>query len=399
MTTVEQATSTVLSTLISLENERVPLHECMGRCLREDLIADRDFPPFDRVMMDGIAISQKKFAAGQRSFLVEKLQAAGAPLLHLRSSENCLEVMTGAMRPYGTDAVIRYEDVELKDGVATVQIEEVKPWQNIHRQATDRAAGSVIVAAGRQISAAEIGVAATVGKSSLWVARMPKVAVISTGDELVDVDKRPLPHQIRRSNSHQLAAAVGQWGVSAELLHLADDPALIRPILADAIKKYDALILSGGVSMGKLDFVPSVLAELGVEKGFHKVGQRPGKPFWFGRPKNKGAVVFAFPGNPVSSFMCLNRYFRPWLRGSQGLPFFAGGHAILGRDFYFKPDLTYFLQVKISNGKDGTLTGMPLEGKGSGDLANLTETDAFLELPRGRDEFMAGEVFPLFRYR
>lgn len=399
MTTVEQATEIVLSTAFSFENESVPLAESVGRVLREDLLADRDFPPFDRVMMDGIAISQKKFAAGQRSFKVEKLQAAGAPLQHLRSSDNCLEVMTGAMRPYGTDAVIRYEDVEIKDGMATIQIDEVKPWQNLHMQGSDRVANSAIAKAGCIISAAEIGVAATVGKAEIEVAKMPKVVVISTGDELVEISEKPLPHQIRRSNAHQLAAAIGNWNVEADLLHLEDNPEHIRAVLSEAIKKYDAILMSGGVSMGKLDFIPKVLAELGVEKLFHKVAQRPGKPFWFGKTEQLKTLVFAFPGNPVSSFMCLNRYFKPWLRASLGLTPFEERHAILSKDFHFKPDLTYFLQVKTSNGKDGRLVGTPFEGRGSGDLANLVETDAFLELPQGRNDFKAGEVFPLIPFR
>lgn len=399
MTTVEQATTAVLSSILNFETEEVPLSESVGRILREDLLADRDFPPFDRVMMDGIAISQKKFAAGQRSFRVEKLQAAGAPLQHLRSPQNCLEVMTGAMRPYGTDAVVRYEDVEIKDGIATIGIDSVKPWQNIHAQASDRKTGSLIVPAGIKISSAEIGVAATVGRAKLLVAKMPRVAVISTGDELVDVSEKPLPHQIRRSNAHQLAAAIGGWKVPADLLHLEDAPEHIRTVLTEAMKKYDALLLSGGVSMGKLDFIPGVLEELGVEKLFHRVAQRPGKPFWFGKTEESNTVVFAFPGNPVSSFMCLNRYFQPWLRSSYGLAPFEETHAILGKDFYFKPDLTYFLQVKISNGKDGKNIAMPIEGRGSGDLANLVKADAFLELPRGRDTFRAGEVFRLIPYR
>lgn len=398
MTTIEQATAIVLENKIELGNERLPLSKCTGRILREDLIADRDFPPFDRVSMDGIAIVSKKFAEGQRSFPVEGLQAAGAPQMDLRSENNCLEVMTGAVCPSGADAVIRYEDVDLQDGQATVRLDKVTPWQNIHKQGTDRLKGTRIALAGCKISPAEIGVAATVGKPEPLVARMPQVAIISTGDELVGIGDTPLPHQIRRSNAHNLAAAVGEWGVTFELLHLPDEPGAIRQILSEAIGKFDALLLSGGVSMGKLDFVPKVLEELRVEKLFHKVSQRPGKPFWFGKP-GKGAVVFAFPGNPVSSFMCLNRYFQPWLRASLGLPAFEERYAMLTEDYHFKPDLTYFLQVKISNEKNGQLLATPVTGKGSGDLANLVETDAFLELPKGRNDFAAGEAFRMFIYR
>lgn len=397
MTTIEQATNIILSNTLSFGEESVPLGLATGRILREDLIADRDFPPFNRVSMDGIAIQFEYFAKGKRTFKIEGLQAAGAPQTTLKDANNCLEVMTGAMLPQGTDTVIRYEDLDIKDGVATIQIEDVVAKQNIHQRGTDRAAGSLIVKRGGLISPAEIGVAATVGRSSLAVSKKPRVAIISTGDELVDVEEQPLPHQIRKSNVHNLAAAVSQWGILANLFHLPDEKNAIREILTEVLMNHDAVLLSGGVSAGKLDFVPEVLEELKVEKMFHKVSQRPGKPFWFGR--NDSTVVFAFPGNPVSSFMCLNRFFKPWLMASYGLPSFAERYAILDKGFYFKPDLTYFLQVKINYGIDGRLIAVPIEGKGSGDLANLVDADAFLELPRERSQFEKGEAFPIFFYR
>jgi len=143
--------------------------------------------------------------------------------------------------------------------------------------------------------------------------------------------------------------------------------------------------------------VPDALANLGVVKHFHKVAQRPGKPFWFGGKEN--TRVFALPGNPVSSFMCLNRYFYPWLRASLGLLPMVTPFAELTANFHFKPDLTYFLQVKTSYSPAGKILATPVEGNGSGDLANLVDADAFLELPRGRNDFEKGEVFPLFVYR
>ena len=398
MTTVEQATQTILEHKIQLSEEIVPLHLATGKVLREDLLADRDFPPFDRVSMDGIAFAFQAFDRGRRTFKIEGLQAAGAPQAILGHAENCVEIMTGAILTSGADTVVRYEDLTIENGQATINIEDVRQWQNIHKQGTDRKAGSRIVKAGNVISAAEIGVAATIGKTHLKVAKMPSVAIISTGDELVEVGDEPLPHQIRRSNVYNLASAVGAWGLEYHLLHLPDEKEAISKILSDALKNFDALILSGGVSAGKLDFVPVVLEALNVEKAFHKVSQRPGKPFWFGKQK-EGAVIFAFPGNPVSSFMCLNRYFRLWLKSSLDLSLNGEKYAVLGKDFYFKPDLTYFLQVKISSRSDGKLVAVPIEGKGSGDLANLVDADAFMELPKGRNTFRAGEVYPILMYR
>ncbi len=397
MITIEQATAVVLENKLTLPDERVLLAKVVGRILRENLSADRDFPPFDRVSMDGISICFANFENGQRRFFIEKTQAAGTPQLALAQTAHCIEVMTGAILPKGTDTVIRYEDLSIDKGFATISIENIQQGQNIHRQGIDRRQGEIIVAEGNKISAAELGVAATVGKSTLRVAALPRVCILSSGDELVEVNETPLPHQIRKSNVHVMAAVLGTWGLVSDLLHLPDDPAAIETTLGDCLKKYDVLLMSGGVSMGKFDHLPEVLEKIGVRKLFHKVSQRPGKPFWFGR--SDSTVVFAFPGNPVSSFMCLHRYFQPWLRASQGLQAIENQYAVLDEDYFFKPDLTYFLQVKLADSQDGRLLAIPVTGQGSGDLANLVDTDAFLELPIDRQDFKAGEVFPVWVYR
>ena len=397
MISVKQATEIVLANTLSLPDESIPLHRSIGRTLREPLAADRDFPPFDRVSMDGIAICFANFKAGQRRFFIENIQAAGAPQLALAQQENCLEVMTGAMLPQGTDAVVRYEDLSIDGVFATINFEKVQQRQNIHEQGIDRKNGEIIIPTGKTISPAELGVAATIGKTQLRVAAQPKVCILSSGDELVEVHETPLPHQIRKSNVHVMAAVLGTWGLPTDLLHLPDDPATIENTLADCLKKYDVLLMSGGVSMGKLDHLPAVLDKIGVRKLFHKVSQRPGKPFWFGC--SDSTVVFAFPGNPVSSFMCLHRYFRPWLRASQGLQAIENQFAVLAEDYIFKPELTYFLQVKLAANQDGRLLATPVTGQGSGDLANLVDSDAFLELPLEQQDFKAGEVFPVWRFR
>ncbi len=398
MITVEQATQIILENAQPSKAEKVHLMQSIGRILREDIVADRNFPPFDRVTMDGIAIAFSSFESGQRSFHIESIQAAGAPPLILKNPQNCIEVMTGAVLPEGTDAVIRYEDLTIVDGMATIEMAYLGFRQNIHHKGIDRKENDVILRSGHKISPAEIGTLATVGKTEVWVSALPKTAIVSTGDELVDVEEMPLPHQIRRSNVFSLAAILrGQCGIDADLFHFSDDEEEITDGLEQILEDYDLVILSGAVSEGKYDFVPKVLTALNVEKLFHKVSQRPGKPFWFGRRDD--VVIFALPGNPVSAFMCACRYVVPYVKQQLcdilELPESA---ASLATDVIFKPDLTYFLPVKVTY-TEGVLLATPVEGHGSGDLANLNDADAFLELPKDKAVFKEKEVFPLYMYR
>jgi molybdopterin molybdotransferase len=396
--TVEDATRIVLAHSMERSIEIVPLEQSLQRVLAEDLEADRDFPPFTRVSMDGIAIAFDAFGKGQRQFPISGMQAAGSPQVTLTSTDTCVEVMTGAILPEGTDTVIRYEDLDINDQVATILIEDIRPGQNAHLKGLDRKAGDVLVQKGSRISAAEVGVAATIGRSSLPVFRLPKTVVISTGDELVEIDETPLPHQIRKSNVFSIQAVLQQHSLASDRLHLLDQKEDVRTQLKKALDEYDLLLMSGGVSKGKFDYVPEILEELQVEKLFHRVQQRPGKPFWFGKNK-AGKLVFAFPGNPVSTFMCTYRYFLPWLRNHLAQTPFSEIKAQLASPYDFKPDLTYFLQVRITFDPSGKLLAHPIAGKGSGDLANLVETDGFLELPTGQTHFEPGGLYPLFLYR
>lgn len=399
MLTVAEAEKIILDHRLCLGTEYVPLMQAMGRVLQEDLRADRDFPPFDRVTMDGIAIRFDRFAAGQRDFPVAGVQAAGAPRLTLNQADACMEVMTGAVLPEGTDTVIRYEDLHLDNGRASVGTGDVSFRQNLHFQGIDRRAGDLIVPAGRKITPPEIATAATVGKPVLQVARLPRVAIVSTGDELVDVADTPLPHQIRRSNVYATQATLSEhFGIDSQLFHYIDDRDQIARGLQGILAEFDLVVLTGAVSEGKFDYLPEVLHALGVEKCFHKVAQRPGKPFWFGHFKRR-PVIFALPGNPVSAFLCTWRYLMPFLHHSLGQEPPRRRTAVLSEDVAFKPALTYFLPVKLDNTVNGILKAFPLPGHGSGDLANLNDADAFLELPLERNQFYAGETFPMLQYR
>lgn len=398
MTTVEQAEILIQSQIRNFGTQYIPFELSLGRVLAENMIADRDLPPFNRVTMDGIALSYKSIEKGIRSFKIKATQAAGDPPIDICHPDECIEIMTGAALPESVDTIIRYEDIDIKGTMATVLISEVNKGQNLHLKGADKNKGEIVAAKDQLITPAIIGLAASVGKVELLVKQLPRVVIISSGDELVDVDQQPSPIQIRKSNSYTLKATLSEYNLSTDLLHIPDHPIITKQQIGECLDNYDVILMTGGISMGKFDYIPKALDENGVKTIFHKVSQRPGKPFWFGKHQG-GTLVFAFPGNPVATFMCLYRYFLPWLNVIQGLGQKPSVYAVLEHDFTFKPDLQYFLQVKVSFNDQGQILAKPIEGNGSGDFANLADTDAFLELPLQRNEFKKGEVFRIWPFK
>lgn len=400
MLSVTDAFSITQQHLLNLPAEIVSLPDAKGRVLREAVRADRDFPPFDRVAMDGIGIRFADYKNGQRTFRVVGMQRAGQPQQTLRDANACIEVMTGAMLPIGIDTVVRYEEIRIADELATIVVEDT-PWgpiqrgQHVHPQATDRQAGDELLSVGTRLGPSELAVAASVGQSTLSVTVLPRVALVSTGDELVDITDTPLPYQIRRSNTYMLQAALASLGIQATLHHIVDDEAVLQENLLHLLTTNDVLILSGGVSAGKADFVPAVLGRLGVQKHFHKVEQRPGKPLWFGTSA-AGKTVFALPGNPVSTVLCAYRYVLPYLQVSLGLAPAPIRYAQLAESVVFKTPITYFLPVRLSSEPDGRVLAHPLPGSGSADFANLLAADGFMELPADQSEFSTGDSFQVW---
>ena len=402
MITVLKAIQINQSNILNLPVAEVALAEAVGRVLREPVYADRDFPPFHRVTMDGIAIQFSSFTLEENTYLIEDAQLAGDTPKTLLSHKGCLEVMTGAVLPVGADTVIRYEDLQITEQngqrFAQIMVAPQKAWQNVHQKGSDRKATALLIPAGVIISPAEVAVMATVGKALVKITALPRVAIIATGDELVPVSEQPLAHQIRQSNSYMLQAALWQIGIKAEQFHLNDDKVALLREVKNILGQFDVLLLSGGVSKGKADFIPDVLAELGVQKLFHEVAQRPGKPFWFGRLTD-GPVVFALPGNPVSTFVCYYKYVQPWLRLSLGAGPALLPQVILAQEVTFNPSLTYFLPVKLQVNANGTYAAHPLSTGGSGDFAALLEADGFLELPQDKTRFSTGEEFSFICFR
>ncbi len=393
MLTVSEATKLIAEHLWKPETELVPLQNSLGRVLAESVATDRDLPPYNRVAMDGIAIVLSAVESG--SLRISGVASAGMSALKISSPLDCIEVMTGAILPEGADVVIRYEDVKIENGIANFDPSGLSQWMNVHRQGSDSRRGDVLLSAGTFITAAEIPLLASVGKRKVSVYTVPRTAVISTGDELVDIAEKPLDHQIRISNSYAVQAGLETLKVSAHLFHMSDQGGGNTQLLEKILNEHELIILSGGVSKGKFDWVPRALEQAGIKKHFHQVNQKPGKPLWFGT--GSGKVVFALPGNPVSTFLCLYRYIIPWLRESFGLNAAAQSVQLM-EDYEMKFETTYFLQVKIV--QDGaTRYCIPVPGGGSGDFVNLLHVDGFIEIPPGKRMYPRNTVFKYIPFR
>ena len=348
------------------------------------VLADRDYPPFHRVMMDGIALLFDDYQKGIREFSVNGICAAGEPQKNFKNG--CMEVMTGAPLPLGADLVIQYEHLEIKNGQAKI-IKEVsrERFESVHLLGSDCRKGDVVLHEGMILNGPHVGIMTSMGAKANH--KSPRVMIISTGDELVEQD--PLPHQIRRSNAHALKTSLELNGFTdITLSHLNDDPMAVAHHYETHAPLFDVMLYSGGVSMGKFDYLPNVWSDLGVSRYFHGVSQRPGKPLWFGVDHNRETVVMGLPGNPVSSLVCLHRYFLKKV----AIP------VKLGEGISFKKDLTYFVPVKL-NFTQGEIWAMPLQIKNSGEFTALMGSDGFVELPKDLSEFKQGEIYSFYSWR
>jgi molybdopterin molybdotransferase len=395
MLTPAQAETLIEQHLVCLPIESLPLTQAAGAVLRENVYAERDQPPFDRVAMDGIAL--KSSAAGHAGRLrVCGTQAAGDPPARLTDPESCIEIMTGAMLPQGCDAVVPVEQLQRSGEFVELARKPVTPWQNVHRRGTDCQQGALLLSAGTRLSAPEVAIAAGAGMARVRVSAQPMIVVISTGNELVEPGEVIEPHQVRRSNAYGITAALRQHGYTRVADdHVRDDEAELTERLRFHLRTHDVLILSGGVSMGKLDLVPQVLEKSGVSLVFHHVAQRPGKPMWFGVSQT-GPAVFALPGNPVSTLVCLSRYVLPALRSAMGQAPRDPPRIALTAPVEVKVPMAYYLPVSLRTDDWGRTSAEPRPTNGSGDFTSLAGTDGFVELPPGPNTFPKGFVARFF---
>jgi len=385
--------------LVCLPIESLPVAQCAGAVLRENVYAERDQPPFDRVTMDGIALASAAASAGRRRFRIQATQAAGEPPLALASPDQCIEVMTGAVLPTGCDCVIPVERLRIEAGAAEIESAALATaWKNVHRRATDQRQGALLLATGTVLHAPEIAVAASAGMPRLRVSGQPSIIVISTGNELVEPGEPIAPHQIRRSNAYAVAAALRERGFQRVAEdHVGDDAAALRERLARHLRTHEVLVLSGGVSMGKFDLVPDTLRSLGVQCLLHGIAQRPGRPMWFGTT-SEGRAVFALPGNPVSTLVCLSRYVLPALFAAMGVRAENFERIALAAPLEWVPPLTGFMPVKVAHDDWGRPWATPCPTNGSGDFTALARTDGFVELPPGPASLSKGFLTRLYRW-
>jgi len=397
MISTREASQTIAESMPAFEAGDVALADASGRILRQSVVAERDQPPFDRVTMDGIAVDYATLADGRRQFTIQATQQAGDPVLTLEDRSNCIEIMTGAVMPVSADCVIPVERISVNDGVAEIEAAyESKQNQFVHPQGSDHKKGTEVLRAGSVISPMDIAIIASCGLETVSVSRQPAISIVSTGNELVAPGGPIEDHQVRLSNGPALVAMLRGQG-SCEHEHLADEPELLEDKLATHLAQSNVLILSGGVSMGKADYVPEVLATLGVKLIFHKISQRPGLPMWFGIGLDNQAV-FALPGNPVSTLVCCRQYVLPALLHASGRAPREAETAELSEDFSFNPKLTCFLPVRLLPSSDGKLVAQPTPTNTSGDFTALSGTDGYVELDKETSEFLKGAAVPLHRW-
>ncbi len=396
--TTSEALEAVLATTPVFASETVPAATATGRVLRQSMIAERDQPPFDRVMMDGIAFAESDYEKGQRNFPIQAIQAAGDEALILNAAHS-IEIMTGASLPKNADCIVPVERLTIAGDAAEIDASyEVTKGRFIHPRGSDYVKGAHLLVPGKKISPLDIAIIASCGETRLEVAADPVIRVISTGNELVAAGQPIEAHQIRSSNGPAILSLLESYGYRrCKHDHVADDVDALRDRLQQHLREASVLVLSGGVSMGKADYVPQVLADLGVQVVFHKISQRPGKPMWFGEGPD-GQIVFALPGNPVSALVCCRQYVIPALNKASAETPKPPEFAVLASDISFKPALTCFQPVKLVTSAAGQNLAVPIKTNTSGDFAALSTTNGYIELPRGRTDFPSGTPVLLHRW-
>jgi len=369
----------------SLPTEQVPSLEAAGRVLAEEIAADRDYPPFPRSARDGFAVRAAD-VPGELTVIGEV--RAGEVFSGTVGKGRAVEIMTGAPLPEGADAVVMLEHTE-RSGDRVKAARSLKPGENFGAQGTEAQQGSTVLFAGQRLGFAQIAMLAMVGRECATVYRRPRVAILPTGDEIVEAGREPEPFQIRNSNAWSMSVQVARAGGDPHILPIARDNYESTRTLIEQGLEDDLLLLSGGVSAGKYDIVERVLADLGAQFFFDRVLVQPGQPLVFGKAREK--FFFGLPGNPASTMVTFEVFARvavELLGGANDAPLHLL-QARLTTDFRHKSGLTRFLPAQLS--ADGS-TVAPEPWQGSGDVHALARANAFLVTDPDRESWAAGDM-------
>lgn len=366
MISVQEAQQLIISSTQVLSAETVQLENAFGRILAEDILADRDYPPFNRAAMDGYAfrLSDYQQETTNHELKITGELYAGHVFDGVLKNGECLKIMTGAATPSDLDCIIQVELAVVNGNKVSFPNTNHKPWQNIARKGEDCKESDIILKKNTFLSPTEIATIAVLGKKEIQVYKLPKVAIISTGDELVAVGEQVNAFQIRDSNAFALLAFFQSWHIPVARREIVQDDTEALSKLVSEVLDFDIIVLSGGVSMGAADYVPKILAENGVRNIFHKIKLKPGKPLWFGQTPNGGAV-FGLPGNPLSAQVCFKLFIETHLRAAFGLNQPDIQQFPISTDRKKKVKLDEYFPVKLSDGKL-----FPIQFNGSGDVTS-----------------------------
>jgi molybdopterin molybdotransferase len=387
--TVEKALKAVMHEVRRLGRERVDLLESLNRVLADPIVARRDQPPWDNSAMDGYAVCAEDVRNAPSVFqVVEEIPAGCLPTRSLHPGQ-ASRIMTGAPLPQGADAVVRVEDTESR-GKRVRILRAVAAGENIRKRAEDFKAGEVVIPKDTLVGAAEVGMMASVGSGRVSVYQRPRVAILATGDELVDLDEEPGPHQIRNSNAYALAAQVKAAGGVFTLLGIGRDRLKDLMDKLESARNADLILISGGVSVGKYDFVRKALEESGVRLSFYKVAMKPGHPLVLGT--RAGQLIFGLPGNPVSTLVTFEEFVRPallYMSGHHAI-FRPTVHAVMKEPYRKEDGKTHFIRAIVTE-KNGRYAVRTTGQQGSGLLSSMVKANALIVIPESVREVSRGQ--------
>ena len=395
MQSIQNALQLILSNKRNFGTEFVSIHDCLDRILAADIFADRDYPPFNRATMDGYAIISQDINIGKNNLLkiTDTIHAGEAKQFALESG-NCIKIMTGAPVPKRANAVIRIEDTHINGNEIHFNVKQLKENQNIALQGEDAKKGDLLIKKGTKLNPNSISLLAVTGHAKLEVYKLPIIAIVSTGNEIVAVESVIQPHQIRDSNVHTLKNSLLNYCISAiQTALIVDDKIALTNTLSELLNT-DIIIISGGVSKGDADYVPEILKHLGVIEIFHRVSIKPGNPLWFGKMPN-GGVVFGLPGNPISVQVGYKVFIESFIRKCFDMepiePIFL---PLLGKKSK-KSNFTEYFPCKLTH--ENKKSGLAINKMNtSGDISTTNNSDGIAIHPSKKQTIEKGEFVEFY---